>query len=89
MALADIEDSGGRPRTAIRIVETAPALLWRATGDGVAVDETRLRRSRSRPTAASGLVRVADASGAPPSVSSILERTSWRRRWPTRRASAS
>lgn len=79
MALADIQDAQltvALPnRVTIRVVETAPALLWRAAGDGVAVDETgRAIPIPADPALTGGLVRIDDASGAPPSVGSILGR---------------
>ncbi|MEO8083623.1 MAG: FtsQ-type POTRA domain-containing protein [Ardenticatenales bacterium] len=77
LALADIKDATitvALPnRVTIRIVETAPALLWQAGSVAVAVDEA----GRGIPVPADAaltndLVRITDSSGQAPAVGSIL-----------------
>lgn len=76
-ALADIRDATidvALPnRVTIRVVETAPALLWQTGASAVAIDEG----GRAIPLPpdgawAAGLVRITDATGQPPAIGSLI-----------------
>lgn len=76
-ALADIRDATievSLPnRVTIRIVETAPVLRWQSPAGDVAIDDGgRAIAVPADAATAAALLRVADASGAPPAIGAVI-----------------